>query len=159
MPTGVYKHSCRHGMEGSKEYAIWIGMKQRCFNRNISYYKYYGGRGISVCAEWLKFENFYKDMGKRPAEHSLDRVDNNKGYSKENCRWATRKEQMRNKRDNVIYKGEYSTDACKRLGGECSLISQRIDRGWTVKKAFLTPLNTKYIKFNSKKYVEIKRKS
>lgn len=97
-----------HGMSESKEYIIWSAMNQRCSNKNNKGYKYYGGRGIKVCKGWLKFENFYKDMGNKPQGLSLDRIDNSKGYCKENCRWATRKEQQRNTRYNkmIAYKGE-----------------------------------------------------
>ena len=73
-------------------------MVQRCTNQNNKRWSSYGGRGICVCDRWLKFDNFYADMGDRPLGRSLDRIDNNLGYFKENCRWATTLEQSRNKR-------------------------------------------------------------
>jgi len=74
-------------------------MLQRCNNPNHSHYKYYGGRGIKVCDRWLEsFENFYEDMGERPEDLTLDRIDVNKGYYPENCKWSTRSEQNSNKR-------------------------------------------------------------
>ncbi len=73
-------------------------MKARCLNKNADRYKYYGARGITMCRRWLKFENFYADMGSRPYGKSLDRINNNKGYSPANCRWATHTVQMRNRR-------------------------------------------------------------
>ena len=81
-----------------REYHSWNGMKNRCNNPNLKEYKNYGGRGIGYSDEWEYFENFYRDMGKRPEGTTLDRIDVDKDYSKENCRWATREQQQRNQR-------------------------------------------------------------
>jgi len=94
----------KHGLSRSPEYSIRKSMVARCYNKKNNSYKNYGGRGIKVCKRWLKFENFYKDMGPRPNKSfSLERINNNKGYSKSNCKWATPEEQGNNKSNSVFY--------------------------------------------------------
>lgn len=82
----------------TREYTTWKSMWQRCANPKHTAFKYYGGRGIRVCKRWEVFENFLEDMGERPAGKTLDRKDNNAGYTPKNCRWATHKEQIHNRR-------------------------------------------------------------
>lgn len=94
----------KHGMCETRAYASWSKMKQRCLNKNATRYKDWGGRGIKVCSEWLNFKNFFADMGERPKNKSLDRVDNDGNYCKNNCRYATSKEQNNNKRNNHLIK-------------------------------------------------------
>lgn len=88
----------KHEMSKTLTYKTWISMIQRCNNSNASGYLYYGGRGITVCDSWLKFENFFEDMGERPDGLTIERTNNNKGYCPNNCKWATHTEQNRNKR-------------------------------------------------------------
>jgi hypothetical protein len=99
----------RHGLAGSRIYNIWCDMVARCTRPTHPRYVDYGGRGITVCERWLDFVNFYTDMGHRPAGRSLDRRNNDCGYSPENCRWATASEQNSNRRRasaRVIRKAE-----------------------------------------------------
>jgi len=80
-------------------YSIWSGMKKRCYSESCAAYPYYGGRGIGVCPEWREdFAQFAEDMGERPVGTSLDRIDNDADYGPKNCRWATKSEQMKNRR-------------------------------------------------------------
>lgn len=90
--------------ENYRTYSSWQHMKDRCLNPRNKYYKNYGGRGITIDPSWLKFENFLRDMGDSTKGQSIDRVDNEKGYSKENCKWSTFTEQMNNTRRNKLKK-------------------------------------------------------
>lgn len=98
-----YKHGGYLGGRELPEHYTWRTMHARCNNPKARGYKYYGGRGISVCARWDSYENFLADMGKRPPNTSLDRIDSNKGYSPDNCRWATHSEQQKNKTSTRMY--------------------------------------------------------
>lgn len=80
-----------------RTYVAWINMQARCYKHTDISYPYYGGKGITVSEDWQTYENFLRDMGECPAELTLDRLDSNKNYSKDNCRWATHTEQMRNR--------------------------------------------------------------
>jgi len=91
-----YRHG--YGNASSPTYRTWAAMKRRCDNPNVSNYRYYGGRGIAYDPAWAYFKNFLHDMGERPLDASLDRIDPNGNYCKDNCRWATLREQQLNTR-------------------------------------------------------------
>ena len=101
---GINCPHCRvktHGMSYTSTFRIWGGILRRCNNPKSDSYKYYGARGIKVCDRWLIFENFLKDMGERPENLSIDRIDNDGDYEPGNCRWATSKVQASNKRRKI----------------------------------------------------------
>lgn len=129
-----------HGGSNKAEYAIWLGMRNRCYTPSVKSYANYGGRGITVCPEWRdSFEQFYKDMGDRPtAKHSIDRINNEGNYEPGNCRWVTHKEQCNNRRGNIPleYNGKTQTPAqwSRELGLSRATIIQRLSYGWTVER-------------------------
>ena len=138
-----------HGKAGKcSEYNIWCGIKARCLNPNDSHFVDYGGRGIKICDRWSdSFENFLADMGERPSiRYSIDRYPDNDGnYEPDNCRWATRREQNNNRRDNIVvsFNGEKMSlsDAVRAAG---SVVSQHTaymrfaQYGWSVDRAVST---------------------
>lgn len=142
-----------HRMSGSSEYTAWSELKKRCLNKKCKNYSGYGGRGITVCDRWKNsFESFYKDMGPKPSpKHSIDRIDNNKGYFPENCRWATLAEQAKNTRRNIyiFYKNERKTldEWAKIVGIKCETLRSRLfdkrwSSKWTVSQAMEIPPNS-----------------
>lgn len=95
------QHLIKHGKSKTKIYNLWRAMKDRCQNPKNAAYKNYGGRGIKVCESWNDFSNFYADMGEPGYGLTLDRIDNDGNYCKDNCQWTGRSEQSLNKRSAV----------------------------------------------------------
>ena len=135
-----------HGMGDTKLYRIWCHMKSRCNNPNVSSYKWYGARGIKICEDWERFKPFmqwalnngYGD------ELSLDRIDNDLGYTPENCRWVTMKQQQNNRRNNHKITIGIETKTLAEWADQVKIpaarIRTRIVRGWNPQKAVITPL-------------------
>ena len=131
-------------------YLTWRGMRGRCENPAAINFLRYGGRGITVCERWKKFENFLSDMGARPEGMTLDRIDNNGNYEPGNCRWATRKEQCANRRGKgsrhiVEFNGKYQSikQWAIELGmSPRSLYRRIVSRQWPVAEAFALPLGS-----------------
>ena len=134
----------RHRLTKSRVYKIWGGMKSRCYTPSATGYENYGGKGIAVCAEWHSFETFFADMGHPAPGMSIERINNSKNYSAENCKWATKTEQNRNQCDLVYITRsgvtkcltEWAADA----GTSYSTIKARLNNGWDIDRALTTPV-------------------
>ena len=133
-----WKHPC---------YKSWSSMKNRCLNKTSSDYPRYGGRGIEICKRWMSIENFITDMGVPPTKkHTLDRIDVNLGYYKKNCRWASRKEQSRNKRNTLFIEGISLAEWCDNHEISYKLGLDRFKRGMSPEEILVTPVLNKYSK-------------
>lgn len=130
----------RHGYRWTPTYTCWLNMKDRCNNKNNINYRHYGGRRITVCKRWNKFENFLKDMGEKPEGLTLDRIDNNKGYYKDNCRWTNWKQQNNNRREKRVYKNSKS--------GVKGISWNKRDRAWIVQVCIKDKI--KYLGYSKK---------
>ena len=147
---------CQHGnkthaMTHTRPYRIWTNLRRRCLNPSDKDWKNYGGRGISVCADWLQsFDSFWLDMKDTYQSHlSLDRMDNNGPYCKQNCRWASASEQSNNTRNTIWLdtpKGRMTLEqAAAAYGLRSVTLGARLKRyGWPLEKALLTPGRSKY---------------
>ena len=141
-------HSLSRDKDGkrSKLYHVWDGMKQRCLNPNSTFYKDYGGRGIMVCESWMNYPEFHKwaiDNG-YGAGLTIERQDVNGGYSPDNCCWASRAQQSRNKRSNrqLTFQGvtRILVEWAGVVGIRQSILSTRLSRGWSVERTLSQPL-------------------
>jgi hypothetical protein len=136
---GLASHGDRHPL-----YSTWLGMLHRCTDSNHHAFHNYGGRGISVCQRWREsFPAFVQDMGERPKKTELDRINNDGNYEPSNCRWATHREQARNRRDNVLveFNGRRIcvTQAIEEAGANRDLVWDRLKRGWSFVRAITEP--------------------
>jgi hypothetical protein len=148
LARNVGDRSRTHGKSKQSIYAIWDSMIARCTKPSRKDFHRYGGTGVTVCDRWKTFQNFYDDMGDRPPGMSLDRIRNDQGYSPENCRWATTKQQNRNQKSNLLLTSAGET-RCLAEWAEIKGIKQvtlhcRLRRGWDVDKALNTPIERKY---------------
>ena len=144
----MIKHGHCINYKYSKTYESWRNMLQRCGNPSYIEYEHYGGRGITACERWLKFENFLEDIGEKPSnKYQIDRIDNNKGYYKENCRWVLSENNNKNKRNNIMIPLNKELlclkDYCRKLNLNYQTISTRIYKGQSIEKALTTPIRKK----------------
>jgi len=127
------------GKSRQKSYQVWRGMVSRCTNKDDKRYQDYGGRGVTICERWMDYFLFLEDMGDPPEGLTMDRIDNTKGYSPENCKWSTSIEQANNKRNNrfIEYKGRRQTMAmwAREKGINVGTLKSRLDKGWDVERA------------------------
>lgn len=147
----ILEETTRHGMSHTQVHNCWCAIRQRCENPACKCFHTYGGRGIKVCDRWQTFENFLADMGYPPMpKMSIDRIDVNGDYEPGNCRWATAKEQQRNRRNNlrITISGEtlLLSELSDRSGISYATIRERIRAGWTAERAVTEPVR----KFNRK---------
>lgn len=145
----------RHGLYKSPDYVRWTNMIQRCKRKNHPSYHRYGGRGITVCDRWLLFENFLTDMGACPSGLSLDRINNDGPYSKENCRYVDRKTQAWNKRATIWTCGLPRQEFCKvnKIGRDT--FKNRLAKGMSIAQALSAP--SKSFKLVNEQVCEIQR--
>lgn len=143
------KNTRTHGKARSKIYGIYCAMVRRCSNPNSKEFPNYGGRGIRVFQRWKSFEAFILDMGEPENGATLDRIDVNGNYSKENCRWTSWTTQQRNRRNNrmLSFNGETmcSAEWADKTGLSQSAINLRLKRGWSVEKTLSEPLKSKHL--------------
>lgn len=139
---GKTKHGHSIGHKISREYNVWTHMKRRCLNPKARGYKYWGGRGISICSRWMDFANFFEDMGPCPPKLTLERKDNNGNYEPENCVWADRTTQSRNRRTALRFTIDGKTLSLKEWaihsGIPYGTLYNRLTHNWPINSRFIT---------------------
>jgi hypothetical protein len=150
--SGVKKEN-QHGMNKTPVYRVWATMKQRCQNVRNANFKDYGGRGITVCKEWQTFTNFFRDMGYPPFKGAtLERKNNQEGYSPENCRWATYMDQGSNRRNNrcitIGSETHHLAEWCRLRHVPYNLVYGRLEHGWSLERALTQSISNSPISNN-----------
>lgn len=151
------KKTKTHGMTKERLYRIWIGMRARCTKANHHAYKNYGGRGITICVDWLTFQNFKNDMYESYLTHAethgerittLERIDVNGGYNSENCKWIKLEEQASNRRNSrmLVYKGETLSliEISRKYSISYDVLHKRLESGWSISDAIEKKVETKF---------------
>lgn len=146
----LIKRNTTHGLKHRPEYTVWRHLLSRCQNPTDKSYLNYGGRGITVDPRWHTFENFFSDMGPRPTKrHTLERKNNQLGYSAENCTWSTRGVQARNTRRNrmIAFRGQKRcmSDWARRVHMNPETVRRRLRRGWTITEALTTAITWDHV--------------
>lgn len=149
-----------HGMRNTRQYNIWAGILQKCNNKSLLAYKYYGKRGITYDKKWNKFSNFWNDMKKGYSDDlTLERMDNNGNYCKKNCKWATRKEQANNKRNNVKITHDGKTQNLKEWADELHIDYKTL---WTRirrhKMSFSRAISKPVVKISDRNVIQLNLK-
>ena len=145
MPKRLFQPTHGHAVRTGRSptYRAWESMIGRCYRASAGGYKFYGGRGIRVCERWHQFAAFLADMGERPDGMTLERKDSNADYEPSNCRWATRQEQNRNRRDTLLItiagRTQCLLDWCAEKGVNYAAVRERIERGWEAERALTAP--------------------
>lgn len=138
------KHGRARNGKRDPVYSVWASMRNRCLNENDKHFHLYGGRGVTVCERWNDFRNFIADMGERPEGGELERINNDKGYSPNNCKWATRAEQLRNRSITRFIEWDGRVQTLQEWAAEIGInhrtLRARLRNGWSVRKAFARPV-------------------
>lgn len=149
MTTPHFNERHGHAKRGSvsRTFKTWVRMRERCENPKAVNYDRYGGKGIKVCNRWSEFKFFLEDMGEKPLDMTIDRIDNSKGYSKKNCRWVSKEAQARNKSSNLFYEIEGRRQClaewAREYGLDYHFVRARIRRDWPILEALTKPKREK----------------